>query len=276
MGVDYSNLPDELKAKLESWEKETPAHKQLETLTDLADMTQEVVHVLDAIQNSGVKNAQEFGAILIDIREKLATEAPESPDFAKPVTDCMNKLEKALTSSIKALDASVKAIDVKPVVNVPKLDVPEVNISSPGVDLKAIEKILKVELPKAFNASIKAIPQANLDVTPLLEQLEQMSEQLSSIDTGSRMKVQFPSSIKVTNPDGSTVGGGASTYKTLLDDYTTTNVTYVGKAAIGSASSSAVWQIQKIDETTGMVITWAGSAGFTQVWDNRATTVSYS
>lgn len=65
-------------------------------------------------------------------------------------------------------------------------------------------------------------------------------------------------------------------YKTLLDDYTTTNVTYVGKAAIGSATSSAVWQIQKIDETTGMSITWADSAGFTQVWDNRATTVSYS
>lgn len=39
--------------------------------------------------------------------------------------------------------------------------------------------------------------------------------------------------------------------------------------AIGSASSSAVWQIQKIDETTGMVITWADSAGFTQVWDDR-------
>jgi len=67
-----------------------------------------------------------------------------------------------------------------------------------------------------------------------------------------------------------------STYKTLLDDYTTTNVTYVGKAAIGSATSSAVWQIQKIDETTGMVITWGGTGAFDQVWDNRATIVSYS
>ena len=61
----------------------------------------------------------------------------------------------------------------------------------------------------------------------------------------------------------------SQTHKTLLDDYTTTNVTYVGKAAIGSATSSAVWQIQKIDETTGMSITLADSAGFTQVWDNR-------
>lgn len=66
------------------------------------------------------------------------------------------------------------------------------------------------------------------------------------------------------------------TYKTLLDDYTTTNVTYVGKAAIGSATSAAVWQIQKIDESSGLVITWGGTGAFDQVWDNRATTVVYA
>ena len=68
----------------------------------------------------------------------------------------------------------------------------------------------------------------------------------------------------------------SQTHKTILDDTTTTNVTYVGKAAIGSATSSAVWQIQKIDETTGMVITWGGTGAFDQVWNNRATTVVYS
>lgn len=68
----------------------------------------------------------------------------------------------------------------------------------------------------------------------------------------------------------------SQTYKTILDDYTTTNVTYVGKAAIGSATSSPAWQIQKIDETTGMIITWGGTAAFDQVWDNRATTVVYA
>lgn len=73
-----------------------------------------------------------------------------------------------------------------------------------------------------------------------------------------------------------TVTASSPTYKLLLDDTTTTNVTYVGKAAIGSATSSAVWQIQKIDETTGMVITWGGTGAFDQVWNNRATTVVYS
>lgn len=46
------------------------------------------------------------------------------------------------------------------------------------------------------------------------------------------------------------------------------SVTYIGKAAPGSTQSSAVWQCQKIDETTGTVITWAdGDSSF----DNVAT-----
>lgn len=66
-------------------------------------------------------------------------------------------------------------------------------------------------------------------------------------------------------------------YALKLDDTTTTNVTYVGKAAVGSATSSAVWQMKKIDESSGMTITWAdGDANFDNVWDNRATTETYS
>jgi len=45
-------------------------------------------------------------------------------------------------------------------------------------------------------------------------------------------------------------------------------VTYVGKAAAGSAQAAAVWQCQKIDETTGMVITWADGD---ILYDNAAT-----
>lgn len=48
------------------------------------------------------------------------------------------------------------------------------------------------------------------------------------------------------------------------------NVTYVGKAAIGTATSAASWQVMKIDENTGTVITWADSnALFDNVFDNR-------
>ena len=47
-------------------------------------------------------------------------------------------------------------------------------------------------------------------------------------------------------------------------------ITYVAKAPTGASQSAAVWQAQKIDETTGVVITWADSGNFSQVATNLA------
>ena len=64
-------------------------------------------------------------------------------------------------------------------------------------------------------------------------------------------------------------------YGTRIDEATST-VTYIGKATPGTATSVSLWQIQKIDTTTGTVITWAdGNGNFDNVWDNRAS-LSYS
>ena len=52
------------------------------------------------------------------------------------------------------------------------------------------------------------------------------------------------------------------------------NVEYIGKATPGSATSAAVWQIQKItyDGSDATEINFAGgSAEFVNIWDNRAT-----
>ncbi len=65
-------------------------------------------------------------------------------------------------------------------------------------------------------------------------------------------------------------------YKVLVDDYTTPNIQYIGRAAIGSATSAAVWQIAKLDTSSGLVKTWAdGDALFNNVWNNR-TSLTYS
>lgn len=275
MGVDPTKLPKDLQDKLAAWEKNKPENRQLETLSDLADMTQEVVNVLDAMQNSGVKNATEFGAILVDIREKLSSldskEAPETPDTSKPIIDTLLKVEKALT-------ASIKGIDVKPVVNVPKLDAPAVNVTSPDVDLKGIEKILKTDIPKAFKEAIAQMPEEKADID-YTEKFDAMLEQLDSIDTASRMKPQFPvsqlNSIKTAIENVSTIA--SNLYATKIDTTTTVGVIYIGKAAIGSSSASAVWQIKKLDTNTlALDKKWADSGAFTQIWDNRATTVTYS
>ena len=56
---------------------------------------------------------------------------------------------------------------------------------------------------------------------------------------------------------------------TRIDD-TTPGTVYIGKAPVDSAISAAVWQIAKLDASSGLSKTWAGSAGFTQIWDDRA------
>lgn len=56
----------------------------------------------------------------------------------------------------------------------------------------------------------------------------------------------------------------------------TSTVLYVGRATAGTASASALWQVMKIDTTSGVVVTWAdGNGDFDNIWDNRAS-LSYS
>lgn len=83
-----------------------------------------------------------------------------------------------------------------------------------------------------------------------------------------------------TNSQGElivTTGGGEQAL--VLDDVTTTSMTYVGVAPIGTLTSAASWQIKRIDESgtpTTLVIKWAdGNDTYDNVWDNRAS-LSYS
>jgi hypothetical protein len=68
-------------------------------------------------------------------------------------------------------------------------------------------------------------------------------------------------------------------YATRYDqDAATPTLAYLGKAQVGTATSAASWQIQKLDFGIDgdVTVTWAdGNAGFDNVWDNRAS-LSYS
>lgn len=71
--------------------------------------------------------------------------------------------------------------------------------------------------------------------------------------------------------------GTASLLKTLIDKTTTTDVIYIGKAAIGTAVGAASWLITKVDKTTSPIsITYAAAGASTATWNNRATTEVYS
>lgn len=58
---------------------------------------------------------------------------------------------------------------------------------------------------------------------------------------------------------------------TRIDDTTTPDTTYIGKAPIGSLDADPVWQIASLDTSSGLIKTWAdGDASFNNVWEDRA------
>ncbi|RTL05098.1 hypothetical protein EKK58_08825, partial [Candidatus Dependentiae bacterium] len=137
---------------------------------------------------------------MLDVRDALdeftSQEAPEQPDYAKPVVSAVNDLKTALTAAIKGIEVS------------PKVAAPNVKVEAPKLDLSGVEKAMR-EIPKALEAAIKKMPQTEIpetDLSPLVSKFDDMLAKLSEIDTGVRMKPQSPSTLKVTNPDGSPIG----------------------------------------------------------------------
>ncbi len=59
-------------------------------------------------------------------------------------------------------------------------------------------------------------------------------------------------------------------------DSTDANISYIGLAKPGAVTTEAVWQIRKIDETSGTEITFAdGSDNYNSKWSDRES-LSYS
>lgn len=94
------------------------------------------------------------------------------------------------------------------------------------------------------------------------------------MDRATRPKVDPLSPLNVTIVDG-----GNDNFTTQVDNVSTSLMTYIGKAAVGASTASAVWQIQRVDESgtpITVVIKWAdGDDSFNNIWNNR-TSLSYS
>lgn len=252
--LDLTKLTSEQRSQLSAYHQ---GQAQLQALKDIADMTGEVINVLDKQANQ--EGIDKLGVLLVDMRESLkelnAKEAPEQPDTSKPVIDAISKLEKALTAAVSAQKA--------PVVNVPKADVPVVNIDAP--DFSKVEKILK-EIPTAFEKAVKGITIPENDDTNILQALSDLNKQLASIDTAVRMQPQAPTTVAVTNVDGSPVGGATVYSVNDIEDGTTS---YFGKS-----TSDGTYQIVKVTDTSvsyATITNNGGVASYTDAWTNRAT-----
>jgi len=186
--IDKAKLTPEQRKQLEDYEQ---AQTQLRVLQDIADMTQELLSVIDDYKKEGGKVSNGMGALLADMRDSLTAlkdkEAPEAPDYSAPVVKAVDQLGTALSKAIKE-------IDVKPNVNLPA---PEVTVP---VDMSGVEAAV-AEIPKAFAEAIKLIPKVEIpktDNSDLLRAWEGISEQLVSLENATRMK-PLPGSMVISN-----------------------------------------------------------------------------
>lgn len=82
--------------------------------------------------------------------------------------------------------------------------------------------------------------------------------------------------VRVTEQGEMCVSSTDPTMTTRIDEVSS-SVLYIGTAKIGTATSSALWQVQKVT-VVGTVtgIFWAdGNSNYDNVWDNRAS-LTYS
>lgn len=266
--------------------KEIPVVSAEEISSPIVDAlykVQESVEMKEGIEEVTVKNIvdaktdmTDVVSVLKDIRDKEYPAFPEIP---------------AQKESIK--------IDGEVVISKPSWFKP-VDLSETNKTLKEIAKKEYPEFPKfpEFPSFADIFQKALSPIKDVLEKILAKPEKENppfEFDEFGRVKVNVDRagggggnpSVMLETKNGEILNPATEekqdvligNYAILLDDISTSGVTYVGKAIIGSSQASAVWQIRKLDESgtpTTLSITWAdGNSNFDNVWSDRLTE-SYS
>lgn len=261
-GIDYSKVDPQTRQLIEKVQKNRPDVLSLEELKKATAKLDALLVYLQKQNQAAEKTSLDLADVLFDVKESLdefsSQEAPEMPDFAKPVVGAVNDLKTALTASIKAIDIQ------------PQVAAPNVQVEAPKVDLSGVEKAVK-SLSKTLEGTIKKIPKTEIpktDFTPLLDKFEEMLAKLGEIDTGVRLKPQTPNVMKVTNVDGSAIGGsstsGISAYTLVQDEETATYEYY------GYVKADGSWCIKRVTISTAYSQYVIGATDYTTAWTNRA------
>jgi predicted ATP-grasp superfamily ATP-dependent carboligase len=210
---------------------------------------------------------------------KTLPKIPEAKDIVRVSNLSEVRLDtSAVEKAIKGLKLDVKA----PIINTEKTDITP--LKDVMLDLlKVIKNQKPVEVPK-----FPEIPKT--DLTKVETKLDESNKHLKKLvdkpvggggggggngtpyvdSTGKPLNVELETdgSVPVTVVAGGSAG--TANLNTRVDK-ATTDIIYIGKAALGTATSAASWQIKKIDKTVtdNVTITFAAAGAFTATWDNR-------
>lgn len=207
---------------------------------------------------------------------------------------------EAVRGELKGISSSVLALLEK------KIPAPEVNVDLKSV-VSAIKK-LETAIPsykpqeiadysKVLSDILAASKRKEIDLTPIIESLDALAKKESPVFTIPKELVTKDNRIRVeVDRAGSTghrstlsstesaklltlateakqddiiaaLGGGVKIKK--IDE--ALPYTYIGEAAVGTATSAAAWSIKRVDDTNDpdSTILYAGTGAYDQIWDNR-------
>lgn len=195
---------------------------------------------------------------------------PEYPEFPEHPTEIainnLPEIQKVEVLNFPEQKAPVVNIEA-PVVNV-EAPIVEMNNEEVVAELKNISDILSKEEVEGVDKT--EIVDEKGDTVNFKKMFDSLADRIGNIRVtggGAGFSAEISQSLDTL----------ASNYATQIDDTSTASVTYIGKAAIGSSSASALWQIQKIDESASpTTITWAdGNDAFDNIFNNR-TSLTYN
>jgi len=253
--------PDVLKVveKLEDVKKTIDSKKDVD-LTPVLDVLKQVEVQLSTLPRKFPDAPEQKEDVRVTNLSEIDT---------KSIVEAVNALD--LKVDVKAPNVTVKPTDVK--VQAPDLEPIKLGLQS------VVEAVLGIEWPVIPEIDLKGV-ESRLDTSN--EHLKKLVEKPIGGGGGGGSGTSFKTSsgnltYVETESDGSipvtVVAGGSTTidYATKIDDTSTTDVIYIGNAAIGSSGASGVWQIKRLD-TSSLALdkTWAGgSDSFTNIWNDR-------
>jgi phage-related protein len=264
----------EKRALLASQEREAAAkeshHKETVTsldqivarLSELAEL--DIKQVVSAVQELD-KTIEGNRVDLSPLQASLDALPKELPRIPEPLDAVAITNLSDLNGKFDALEAAIRHLKLDPTI---KVSSPAQ--TAPSVDLEPLQDAM-LRVVQAVKDQTFPEP-ALIDLAPLAAGVEQSNKKLDEANRKLQRLVEKP----VGGGGGGGGGGIAPSYAVHIDDVSTPGVIYIGKAATAATTSTPVWQLAKLDTSSGLIKTWAdGDASFDNVWDDR-TTITYS
>ena len=166
--------------------------KKTETVLQLADKLERLA---DQLEGSG----------LSAIAEKLETFNEKLSGMPEQIASMQSVSDKKLNAWISQVNEALSSIELNPQFQV---DAPNVEVTAPSVDLSPITGLIS-GIEKSINSAVGSIKMPEQeDRTDELK--EAMGEVRDAINGLVFPVAEFPTTVKVTNTDGSTIGGFAA------------------------------------------------------------------